>query len=521
MKRVFPIFVFFLLLAGWLPAQQLNLEIVIERAARAVEEVLPQGTKVAILNFSSTSATFSEYVIDELTGKMVAGRRLTVVDRRNLALITQEMNLQLSGDVSDESAQTIGRMLGAQSIVSGTLTNMGNFYRFRIRVINVETAAIQTQVSLDLRNDAQVAFLLSGSASSTASGGTAAASSGTAAASGGTAAASGGTAAGTGTATVTGANEAVLPLTEGTMVPGNTLTEKFTWLDRNADSHNTYILVVNANENIAPYVFNYSGAINITIALRGDGQNRTIRLRTNGTMFTIKTHVTFVLENNITLMGHSGNNGVIVNVDGGTFKMRTGSTITGNVRTNGSGGGVYLGGGSSGGNFEMTGGTISNNTASGNGGGVFVSDYRTFNFSGGQITGNTASNGGGVHVDNRSPGGTLNMTGGIISGNTAINHRGGGVHVEGGTFTMRGGTITGNSAKEYGGGVYAGGTFTKTGGIITGYNTDQTNGNAVKDETGGTLARRGHAVFRTDNQRKETTAGTSLNLSSSDSGRWD
>ena len=513
MKRFFPIFVFFLSLAGWLPAQQLNLEIIIERSARAVEEVLPQGTKVAILNFSSASQAFSDYVIDELTGKMVAGRRLTIVDRRNLALITQEMNLQLSGDVSDESAQTIGRMLGAQSIVSGSLTNMGNFYRFRIRVINVETAAIQTQVSLDLRNDAQVAFLLSGSASSTASGGTAAAS-------GGTAAGSGGTAAGTGTATVTGANEAVLPLTEGTMVPGNTLTEKFTWLDRNADSHNTYILVVNANENIAPYVFNYSGAINITIALRGDGQNRTIRLRTNGTMFTIKTHVTFVLENNITLMGHSGNNGVIVNVDGGTFRMRTGSTITGNVRTNGSGGGVYLGGGSSGGNFEMTGGTISNNTSSHYGGGVFVADYRTFNFSGGQITGNTASRGGGVHIDNSSPGGTLNMTGGIISGNTAID-RGGGVNVNNGTFNMRGGTITGNSAREYGGGVYAGGTFTKTGGIITGYNTDQANGNAVKDETGGTLARRGHAVFRTDNQRKETTAGTSLNLSSNDSGRWD
>jgi hypothetical protein len=72
------------------------------------------------------------------------------------------MSLQLSGDVSDESAQAIGKMLGAQSIVSGTLTNMGNFHRFRIRVINVETAAIQTQVSLDLQNNAQVSFLLGG-----------------------------------------------------------------------------------------------------------------------------------------------------------------------------------------------------------------------------------------------------------------------------------------------------------------------------------------------------------------------
>jgi TolB-like protein len=492
MKKLFFVLIVFLLLAGWLHAQQLAFDEVVKRAAQSVEETLPRGAKVAILNFTSPSEAFSDHVIDELTGVLVTGRKITIVDRRNLALITQEMNLQLSGDVSDESAQAIGRMLGAQSIVSGTMTNMGTFYRIRIRVINVETAAIQTQVSLDLRNDAQVAFLLSGSPANTQP------------------PASGGTTAGI------NANEAAIPLTEGTMVPGNSLSEKFTWLDRNADSHNTYILVVNANETIAPYAFNYSGAINITIALRGDNQNRTIRLRTNGTMFTINTHVTFVLENNITLMGHNGNNGVIVSINGGTFKMRTGTTITGNVRTNNDGSGVYLSDGS----FEMTGGTISNNTASGRGGGVFISDYRTFTFSGGAITGNTASRGGGVHIDNRSPGGTLNMTGGIISGNTASN-RGGGVNIESGTFTMRGGTITGNTAKEYGGGVYVGGTFNKTGGTITGYNTDQVSGNAVKDETGNTLARKGHAVFRNDNQRKETTAGTSANLSSNDSGRWD
>jgi len=496
MKKTFFLLTISLLLTSWLNSQQLALDEVVRRAAQSVEESLPQGTKVAILNFTSPSETFSDHVIDELTGVLVTGRKITIVDRRNLALITQEMNLQMSGDVSDESAQAIGRMLGAQSIVSGNMTNMGAFYRIRIRVINVETAAIQTQVSLDLRNDSQVSFLLSGSPANTPSPAS--------------------------SETVVGisANEVTMPLTEGTMVPGNNLTEKFTWLDRNADSHNTYILVVNANETIAPYVFNYSGAINITVALRGDVQNRTIRLRTNGTMFAINPNVTLVLENNITLMGHSGNTGVIIYVNGGSLKMRSGSTITGNVRTNGDGSGVYLGGDHSGGNFEMTGGTISNNITSGRGGGVFVCDYKTFNFSGGAITGNTASRGGAVHLDSNYPGGTLNMTGGVISGNSASD-RGGGVNVESGNFTMRGGTITANTAKEYGGGVYVSGTFNKTGGTITGYNTDQANGNAVKDETGSTLARRGHAVFRNENQRKETTASTSVNLSSNDSGRWD
>ena len=160
MKKSLLVLTVFVLLVSKIYTQQLNLDTVIERSARAVEEVLPQGTKVAVLNFVSTSETFSDHVIEELTGKLVMGRKITIVDRRNLALLNQEMKLQLSGDVSDESAQAIGRMLGAQSIISGTLTNMGTFYCFRVRVINVETAAIQTQVSFDLRNDEQVAFLM-------------------------------------------------------------------------------------------------------------------------------------------------------------------------------------------------------------------------------------------------------------------------------------------------------------------------------------------------------------------------
>ena len=154
-------------LTGALPAQEMSLSEVIVQSARGVEEPLSQGTKVAVLNFASTSETFSDYVIEELTGELVTGRKLTIVDRQSLALIRQEMNLQLSGEVSDESAQAIGRLLGAQAIVSGNLTNMGTYYRFRVRVISVETATIQTQVSLNLQNDAQVAFFLGGSPTST------------------------------------------------------------------------------------------------------------------------------------------------------------------------------------------------------------------------------------------------------------------------------------------------------------------------------------------------------------------
>lgn len=69
---------------------------------------------------------------------------------------------------------------------------------------------------------------------------------------------------------------------------------------------------------------------------------------------------------------------------------------------------------------------------------------------GGVVTGGDAGSGGGVYV----AGGTFTMEGGAIAGNTATS-TGGGVYVAGGTFTMSGGTTAGNTATDGGGGVYA------------------------------------------------------------------
>jgi TolB-like protein len=146
-----------LFMPGGLHSQQMGLNEVVTRAARYVEEALPQRTMVAVLDFASSSETLLDYLIEELTGELVAGQKVIVADRNVLALAGQEM----SGDIGDESMKSLGRMLGVQFIVSGTLTNMETFHRFRIRIVNAENAVIQTQISFDLRHDAQVAVILS------------------------------------------------------------------------------------------------------------------------------------------------------------------------------------------------------------------------------------------------------------------------------------------------------------------------------------------------------------------------
>ena len=161
MKRILFCTVFLILLCfDTIQAQDsITIDTAILNSVKYISDRLPNGLKVVILNFQSAHEILAEYVIDELTMHLVNDGKLTVVDRQNLDTIRQEMNFQLSGDVSDESAQAIGKMLGAQTIISGAIAPMGNVYRLRVRAIAVETAAIQGVQNINIAMDETLAIL--------------------------------------------------------------------------------------------------------------------------------------------------------------------------------------------------------------------------------------------------------------------------------------------------------------------------------------------------------------------------
>jgi len=97
--------------------------------------------------------------MDELTGAFVDGR-LEVADRINLAFIYRELNFHMSGDVSDETAVSIGKFLGARYVIVGQFIRAGEHYRFRISGINVETAIHETSTRITIRNDRNLQMLI-------------------------------------------------------------------------------------------------------------------------------------------------------------------------------------------------------------------------------------------------------------------------------------------------------------------------------------------------------------------------
>jgi tetratricopeptide (TPR) repeat protein len=135
-----------------LAAKDFSLYEAIEQSAAEIAGKLPAGTRVAVVAFSSEHENLSNYIMDELTGAL-AGGRLEVADRRNLAYIFKELNFQMSGDVSDETAVSIGKFLGAPYIITGQLVKAGRSYRYRLSGINVETAIQESSIRLDVRSD--------------------------------------------------------------------------------------------------------------------------------------------------------------------------------------------------------------------------------------------------------------------------------------------------------------------------------------------------------------------------------
>ncbi|MCL2558128.1 MAG: hypothetical protein FWE09_06580 [Treponema sp.] len=236
-----------------------------------------------------------------------------------------------------------------------------------------------------------------------------------------------------------------------TPVPGKCTTDQLAWLRTNAVSNTNYGIDLNVNLNIPPQSLALpSGVTNVSITLRGVGGMRTISLSANGSLFTVGSGVTFVLDSSVTLQGRDGNNQFLVQVNsGGAMIMNANSGITGNI-----GGGVLV---SRGGDFTMHGGTISNNQGNGGADGADGRD----NYQDQHGTDGSAGGIGGVHNA-----GTFTMNDGIIIGNNGGNGGNGG---NGATGNFNGGFhgFGGWGGAGGMGGIFNTGAFVMHGGIIT------------------------------------------------------
>lgn len=106
-------------------------------------------TNIAVVNFKGINISEDEAysLSDRLIIELVKTKYFNVIEREMMNDVLKEQGFQLTGCTSDECMVQIGRLVGVQKIIGGSISKIGNIYSVSSRIVNVETGEIEkTQV---------------------------------------------------------------------------------------------------------------------------------------------------------------------------------------------------------------------------------------------------------------------------------------------------------------------------------------------------------------------------------------
>jgi hypothetical protein len=115
-------------------------------AARAIAGGLGEKARIAVINIASADGE-GEYAADEITQYLVNTKKFSVVDRRSLDVVRAEQKLQMSGEVDDDSLISLGKLTGAETVITGSIDGYGESRRLTVKALEVKTGEIQAMTS--------------------------------------------------------------------------------------------------------------------------------------------------------------------------------------------------------------------------------------------------------------------------------------------------------------------------------------------------------------------------------------
>jgi TolB-like protein len=145
-----------------------NLDLAIEQSCQNIQSDFNESASIAVFNIASPTTRLSEYIIEEVMNNFTNMHKYNIVERSKISAIFKEQEFQFSGNVSDDTIQSLGNMLGAQFVITGALEDVGSYYRLRLFVIAIKSGERKSSTALNIvKPNEQVAFLLSGQESNT------------------------------------------------------------------------------------------------------------------------------------------------------------------------------------------------------------------------------------------------------------------------------------------------------------------------------------------------------------------
>jgi hypothetical protein len=125
-------------------SEAVALEEAVKRIGEKFIDNLPEKKKLAVLNISAAEEATASKIMDDLEFQLVESGKFVIVERKHLDTLRAEQNFQMSGEVSDESAISLGNMSGANIVITGALSGSPGARRLTIKALDVQSAEIVT-----------------------------------------------------------------------------------------------------------------------------------------------------------------------------------------------------------------------------------------------------------------------------------------------------------------------------------------------------------------------------------------
>ena len=102
-------------------------------------------TNIAVVNFKGNNISDGEVnaLTDRLRVELFKTKYFKVIEREMMEEVLKEQGFQQSGCTTDECMVQIGRLIGVQKIIGGSISKVGNIYSVSSRIVNVETGEIE------------------------------------------------------------------------------------------------------------------------------------------------------------------------------------------------------------------------------------------------------------------------------------------------------------------------------------------------------------------------------------------
>jgi TolB-like protein len=128
-----------------------------------VYQQMKKVTRIAITEFTYGDEfnSFTRNVQDILYTNLIQ-RGMTVVEREKMEQVMEELAQTFSGMIDTSTAAEIGKMLGVEAVIVGTVADMGNSVDLRARLVDVEQGTAITAAQITVTKDPTITGLLEG-----------------------------------------------------------------------------------------------------------------------------------------------------------------------------------------------------------------------------------------------------------------------------------------------------------------------------------------------------------------------